>query len=134
MQHGDSMTRNLWWLLAGLGLLAACKTVEVKAEAPPPTIPSQELVVVSQSLTEFKLRFTGKLSATEAVTIEKAVYELVVDEKVVKAGEEKLSVQVAANTPTDFTFEQATAYVSSADELKAMDTRGGSLLCALRGK
>ncbi len=120
--------------LVGLFLVGACKTVEVKAEVPLPTIPTQELAVVSQSLTEFKLKFTGKVNAAEPVTIEKAIFELVVDEKVVKSGEAPIGVQIAANTPSDFTIEQATAYVASADELKAMDARGGSVLCALRGK
>ncbi len=117
-----------------LCMLVGCKTVEVKAEFPLPTIPSQELVVVSQSLTEFKLKFTGKVSAFEPVRVEKAFYELVVDEKVVKKGEAIINVEVAANTPSDFTIELASAYVASAEELKAMDARGGSLLCAIRGK
>ncbi len=128
------MTRNGVWLVAGLCFVAACKTVEVKAEFPQPTVPVQDLAVVSQGLTEFKLKFTGKLSAAEPVTIEKAIYELVVDEKVVKKGEAAINVQVAANTPTDFTIEQSSVYAASADALKAMDARGGSLLCALRGK
>jgi LEA14-like dessication related protein len=128
------MKRNLIWLIVGLSFVAACKSVEVKPDYPQPTVPTQDLAVVNQTLTEFKLKFTGKLNATEPVTIEKAVWEFVVDEKVVKSGETPINVQVAANTPGDFTIEQSTPYVASADELKAMDTRGGSLLCALRGK
>lgn len=114
-------------------LLAACATPEVKADVPVPTVPTQDLTVVSQSLTEFKLKFLGKLTASEAVTIEKATFELVVDEKVVKKGEVALNLAAAANTPTDFAIEEATQYVATADELKAMDARGGSLLCAIRG-
>lgn len=110
-----------------------CKTPEVKADVPAPTIPTQDLAVVSQGLTEFKLKFSGKLTASEAVTIEKATFELVVDEKVVKKGELPLNLQAAANTPTDFTIDEASQYVTTADELKAMDARGGSLLCAVRG-
>ena len=121
-------------LLIAICFVTACATVEVKAEFPTPTIPAQDLQVASQTLTEFKLRFVGKVNATEPVTIQKAVFELVVDEKVVKSGEAPINVEVAANTPTDFTIEQTSAYVGSADELKAMDARGGSLLCAIRGK
>ncbi len=122
------------WLVCAVCVVSGCKSVEVKSDFAQPTVPTQELAVVSQSLTEFKLKFTGKLLSTEPVVIEKAVYELVVDEKVVKSGEMPVNVQVAANTPTEFTLEQASAYVKSAEELKAMDARGGSLLCALRGK
>ena len=110
-----------------------CKAAEVKADVPVPTVPTQDLLVTSQSLTEFKLKFAGKLQASEAVTIEKATYEVVVDEKVVKKGEAVLNLQAAANAATDFSIEEATQYVASADELKAMDARGGSLLCAIRG-
>ena len=39
------MTRAL---LIAVSLLAGCATVEVKAEAPPPTIPVQEVTVASQ--------------------------------------------------------------------------------------
>lgn len=123
-------------LFVGLALsvfAVGCKTAEVKAEVPVPTVPTQDLLVTSQGLTEFKLKFAGKLSASEAVTIEKATFELVVDEKVVKKGEAVLNLQAGANTPTDFSIEEASQYVTSADELKAMDTRGGSLLTALRG-
>jgi LEA14-like dessication related protein len=115
-------------------MLAGCATVEVKSALPPPTLPAQELTVVSQSLTEFRLKFTGKVEASEAVTVEKAIFELVVDEKVVKSGEVPLTVAVQPGTPSEFSFEQSSPYVASADELKALDARGGSLLCALRGK
>lgn len=113
--------------------LAGCKGAEVKPDAPLPTIPTQDLAV-SQTLTEFRLKFTGQVSASEPVTVEKAVYELVVDSKVVKSGEAPVGVQAAANAPTDFAIDLTTPYVASADELKAMDARGGSLLCAVRGK
>ena len=120
-------------LFAALTFAAGCATVEVKPAGPPPTIPSQDLLVVSQSLTEFHLKLAGKLESADPVTIEKAHYELVVDEKVVKSGDVTLGVSVPAGTPTDFTLDQTMPYVTSADELKAMDARGGSLLCALRG-
>jgi len=133
VQHGDAMNSKSTLMVAVLALVVGCKAAEVKPDVPPPAIPTQDLAVVSQSLTEFKLKLTGKVEFTEAFTIEKAKYELVVDEKVVKSDEAVIKVQGAANTPTDFTIEQASAYVGSADELKAMDTRGGSLLCAIRG-
>ena len=121
-------------LLLAVVASAGCASVEVKPAGAPPTLPVQELAVVSQGLTEFHLKFTGKLEAGDPVTIEKANYELVVDEKVVKSGVVPLNVNVPAGTPTDFTLDQTIPYVTSAEELKAMDTRGGSLLCALRGK
>jgi LEA14-like dessication related protein len=123
-------------LMLAVGALWAvgCATVEVKQEGPPPTLPVQELAVVSQSLTEFHLRLNGKIESAEAVTLESAAWELVVDEKVVKSGTQAMNVSVPAGTPTEFALDQTMPYVASAEELKAMDTRGGSLLCALRGK
>jgi LEA14-like dessication related protein len=126
------MKRSL--IFAASLLWVGCKGAEVKPDAPAPTIPVQELAVVSQSLTEFRLKLSGKLDSAEPVKLEKALYELVVDEKVVKSGELGLGMEVAAGAPADFALEQTSAYVATADELKAMDARGGSLLCALRGK
>ena len=123
-------------LAASVGLLAGLAgcTAEVKPDVPAPTVPVQELAVVGQSLTEFHLKLSGKVEASEAARLEKAVYELVVDEKVVKSVEQLLGLDVAPGQPADFVLEQTTAYVTSAEELKAMDARKGSLLCALRGK
>jgi hypothetical protein len=126
-------THGLLGLLAALALTACKSGPEVKAVGAP-ELTAQDLAVAEQGLTEFKVRFTGKVSAPEAATIEKATYELVVDQKVVKKGEEKLGIAVAAGQTADFSLEESSAYVATAEELKAMDTRGGSQLAAVRGK
>jgi LEA14-like dessication related protein len=109
--------------------LCACATAEVKPDAAAPVLDNQELVVLSQSLTEFNLKLVGKLKCGDACTATHAKLELVVDGKVVSSAERDLSTPAG-----DFVLEQKSQYVASADELKAMDTRGGSLLAALRGK
>lgn len=108
-------------------LLTACKA-EVKPDAPAPLFENQELAVLSQTLTEFRLKLTGKLKCSETCTATKAKWELVVDSKVVSTGETDVSGS------GDIALEQVSKYVSTADELKEMETRGGSLLAALRGK
>src|SRR5581483_7763471 len=101
---------------------------EVKPDLPAPTLENQELEVVSQSLTEFHLKLVGKLKCADACTATKAKFELVVDGKVASSGEQALNLPAG-----DFVLDQTSKYVGSADELKAMDARGGSLLAALRG-
>jgi LEA14-like dessication related protein len=108
--------------------LLACATAEVKPDAPAPTLEGQDLQVISQSLTEFHLKLLGKLKCADACTATKAKYELVVDGKVVSSGEQNLNQGAG-----DFALDQTSKYVSSAEDLKAMDARGGSLLVALRG-
>ena len=114
-------------LIASL-LLCACKSAEVKPDAAAPELQGQELLVLSQSLTEFHLKLAGKLQCGEACSATKATWQLVVDGKVVSSGDTAVS-----SSGGDFALEQKSQYVASADELKAMDTRGGSLLAALRG-
>jgi LEA14-like dessication related protein len=109
-------------------LLTACATAEVKHDLPAPVLDNQDLQVVSQSLTEFHLKLVGKLKCADTCTATRAKFELVVDSKVVSSGEQNMNVQGG-----DFALDQTSKYVSSADELKAMDARGGSLLAALRG-
>ncbi len=114
-------------------LVVACQA-EVKPDAPPPELKNQELTVLSQSLTEFHLKLTGKLECPDACNATRAKYELVVDGKVVSGGEAPVSLSAPAGGSVEWTLDQTSQYVTSADELKAMDTRGGSLLTALRGK
>jgi LEA14-like dessication related protein len=109
-------------------LATACATAEVKPDLPAPTLDNQELEVVSQTLTEFHLKLVGKLKCADVCTATKAKIELVVDGKVVHSGEKALSQGAG-----DFALDQTAKYVGSADELKAMDARGGSLLAAIRG-
>jgi LEA14-like dessication related protein len=121
--------------IAILSLLAlgACHG-EVKPEARAPELKDQTLTVVSQTLTEFKLKLDAKLDCADACNATKAKWELVVDGKVVSSGEHALNVSVAANAVGDLPLEEGGKYVENAEELKAMDARGGSLLMALRGK
>lgn len=95
---------------------------------------SQELTVAEQELTDFKLRLSGQVSSPVPATLEKAFYELVVEEKVVKSGEQPLGVAVQPGAPAQFEIQQSSRYVASALELEAMSARGGALLAAIRGK
>ncbi len=106
--------------------LAACKTApEVRAVAAP-TLPQEELTIVSQSLTSVQVKYTGTVQADEAFTLEKARWEFVEDGEVKEHGEVALS-------GTSFELSQKLEYVKDEEALKAMDARGGSLLLALRG-
>lgn len=120
--------------LAALLWCAACKSAPEAKPTSGPELTSQELAVTEQSLTEFKVRLSGKVKAPAGATLLRASYELVVDEKVIKSGEQPLSAQVAPGAEAEFQLEQGAVYVANADELKAMSARGGSLLAALRGK
>ncbi len=121
-------------LLLSLMVLAGCKTVEVKPEAPPPVLNSEELQVTSQTLTNASLRYVGSITAQEPGTsLVSADFELVVDGAVVAKGSHPLNLQLEEGKPSTFDFDETRAYVKSADELKALDSKGGSLLTALRG-
>lgn len=116
---------------ASLAALAACKTAAPAPTGPAPELPVQDLVV-SQSLTDFAVKFVGKVQGPDGAQLEKAAWELVIDGKVVSKGDAPLSGALAGGT-ADVAFSVSSKYVSSAEELKAMDERGGSLLVALRG-
>lgn len=112
-----------------------CKTAPPPvADVPIPTVPAQELVIVTQSLTDVAVKFTGSVEAgAQAVTLNKAAYEFVVDGDVLKTGEVALNVQIAPGATQPFSIEQGFTYVKDGEALKAMDARGGALLIALRG-
>lgn len=119
---------------AGLSLALACATTpEPKAEVPPPEVVSQDLNV-DQDIGTFTLGLEGTLKSEAPATVEKATWEMVVDGKVVKSGEQPLDVQVPAGGTAPFSVQAQSRYVSSPEELKAMSEKGGSLLAALRGK
>lgn len=122
-------------LVGSLMVLAACKTApEVVADVTPPSVPQEDFVVVTQSLTQVDIKYTGTIAAgTEPVTVEKAAWEFVVDGTVKRSGETKLGLSAAAGASVDFTLADSLTYVKDEEELKAMDTRGGSLLLAMRG-
>ncbi len=129
------MKKHLFRDCLGLALLslAACKAgPELK-----PTVADEVSgeLAITQDLTEFTAHFEGQLKAAVGSALEKASYELVVDGKVIRAGEVPLSGAVQAEgSELPFSLEQSGRYVSSAEEFKAMSGRGGSMLVALRGK
>jgi hypothetical protein len=119
-----------------LSLLAvACATApEVKPLQQPPEVTGAELEVVSQSLTDCTIRLKASVQSPEvAVFLEKARYEFVVDGKVLTSGEQALGVRLPQGGSEALMLEQNFTYVKDADDLRAMDARGGSLLMALRG-
>jgi LEA14-like dessication related protein len=111
----------------------ACKTAEVRPDVPPPTFPTLELAVASQSLTDFKVRLTAKVESSEPVRLEKADYELVVDGRVVKSGSAPMSVAVAPGSPGEVLLEQGATYVVHPVEGDSPPPEGTQFLAALRG-
>jgi hypothetical protein len=116
-------------------VMAGCKTApEAKADAKPPELPQQDLAVVTQSLTETTVKLSGQiLAGDEPLTITGAAIEFVVDGAVIKTTTIPAGYSIAPGKMEPFSFEERFTYVKDADELKAMDARGGSMLIALRG-
>lgn len=129
------MKRAIRLIIGSLLLLAACKTApDVVAEVTPPSVPQEDFVVVTQSLTQVDIKYTGTVAAgTDPVTVEKAAWEFVVDGTVKRSGESKLGLSAPAGQTVDFALADSLTYVKDEEELKAMDARGGSLLLAMRG-
>lgn len=129
------MTKRVLFLAVAAASLAACKsTPEAGPEAAPPELVDQNMEIVSQSLTDCEVKLTGVVaSAEQAVVIEKAHYEFVVEGDVRRSGDVTLNIEVPAGGKADFTLDETLTYVKDEEDLKAMDARGGSLLTALRG-
>jgi LEA14-like dessication related protein len=120
-------------LLLFAAALAGCSSRPLAGpQGAPPVLASQELDVV-QDIATFHLTFTGTVSSEEAATVERAKWEMVVDGEVKQSGEEPVGAQVAPGGTASFEVKVKTQYVSSPEELQAMNERGGSLLTALRG-
>jgi LEA14-like dessication related protein len=121
--------------VAAVVSFTACKSVpEARPEAKPPELPKQEMQIVTQTLTDVTVKLSGEvLGGDEALSITGADVEFVVDGNVLSKKREALSLSLTAGQAAPFDFEESFTYVASADDLKAMDTRGGSLLIALRG-
>ena len=92
-----------------------------------PEVVSQELEITEQGLTDFRVRLDGQVKSAEPLTLEKADYEVVVEGKVVKNADVPLNVAVAAGETRPFSVEGGSQYVSSAEELKKISERSGSL-------
>lgn len=122
-------------IIGSLFLLAACKTApEVVVEVTPPTVPAEDFQVVSQTLSDVDVKYAGTVAAgSEDLTVEKAKWEFVVDGAVKKSGEKVLNLSAAAGQTVEFSLAESLGYVKDEEELHAMDTRGGSLLLAMRG-
>ncbi len=123
------------FILGSFLLFAACKTgPEVVADLTPPSVPQEDFAIVIQSLTQVDIKYTGTIAAgDEAVSVEKAAWEFVVDGTVKRSGEAKLALSAPAGQTVEFALAESLTYVKDEEELKAMDARGGSLLLAMRG-
>jgi LEA14-like dessication related protein len=117
-------------LLACLWL--GCASTQARPESPP-TLALQEATVPTQSLTEATVQYSGQVVSSGPGVLEKADYELVSDGQVVKTGTATLNVPLTPGQPTSFSFQERSAYVRSAEDLKTLSERGGTLLLALRG-
>jgi LEA14-like dessication related protein len=126
-------TRSL--LAAALLCLAGCKSApEPKADVKEAELPKQDMQIVTQSLTDVTVKLSGEiLAGDEALSISGAEVEFVVDGNVLSTKSPSLSLTIAAGQTAPFSFEDTFTYVKDGDDLKAMDTRGGSILIALRG-
>jgi LEA14-like dessication related protein len=122
-------------LVVSLVVLAGCQSApEVVAESTAPTLAKEDFAVVTQSLSQIELKYTGTVAAgSETVTVEKARWEFVVDGVVKTSGEDKLGMTAAAGQVVDFELDEMLQYVKDEEELREMDARGGSLLLAMRG-
>ncbi len=126
-----------WLLSVGCALwVLSCKSAPPPvADVPIPTVPNEELVVVTQNLTDVSVKYTGTVEAgAQDVRLTKAVYEFVVDGQVLNSDESALDVKIAQGQSQPFSIEHGFTYVKDTDALKAMDARGGSILLSLRGK
>jgi hypothetical protein len=117
---------------AALGVGGCASGPDPAPAAPPPELASQELQL-QQDLATFDLRFGGEVKSVRPATLQRAKWEMVVDGKVVKSGEQPLGVQIAENGTGAFEVRASSKYVTTPEELTAMSARGGSLLAALRG-
>ncbi len=121
-------------LVLGLILLAAgCKTGPEEAPAGAPELTHQEMAIAEQGLTDFRVRFEGKLTSPVAVKADRATYEVVVEGKVIKGGEAPVALELAPGETKPFSVEGGSQYVRSAEELKEVSAKGGTLLAAIRG-
>ena len=119
-----------------LVLFAGCATApQTVDEGTPPSLPQEDFAVVTQSLTDVDVKYTGTITAGSApITVQKAAWEFVVDGEIKRSGESQLNLQAAAGQPVQFSLSESLHYVKDEAELAAMDKKGGSLLLALRGK
>ena len=119
-------------LLTCLAVVSGCAGTAVKPSNPP-ALTSQELTVVEQGLTDFRLKWTGQVMPTSAATLLRTTWEMVLEGEVVAKGELPFNQAVPAGEAATVTVDQASRYVADAEALTAMSERGGALLSAMRG-
>lgn len=121
-------------LLLAVSLSACQSAPQTRADVSAPTVDRQELAISAQTLTDLSLTLTGAVTGTaEPITIDKAVFELVVDGAVVSSGERPLKLSVAAGGSAEFSLTEGATTVKDEAGLKEVDARGGAWLVALRG-
>ncbi len=114
--------------------VTACKSGPEVREPGAPTLLSEELTVTNQTLTDCSLKYSGRLESPDVeLTLQNATIELVVDGVVLNKREQTLVLAVPAGSPRQFEFDEMFTYVKDAAALEALDTRGGSMLVAMRG-
>lgn len=121
-------------LLAALAALwLGCASAPTRGAMAAPSLAAQDTSIISQDLTDVAVRYSGQLSSAGPAVLEKADYELVSEGRVVKSGSAPLNVALTPGQPADFSFEERATYVRGPEDLQAYNTRGGTLLVALRG-
>lgn len=98
-----------------------------------PTLALQEATVPTQNLTEATVHYAGQVVSPIPGVLEKADYELVSEGVVVKTGTATLNVPLTPNQAASFSFQEHAPYVRGPEDLKALSSRGGTMLLALRG-
>ncbi|MGQ0508144.1 MAG: LEA type 2 family protein [Myxococcaceae bacterium] len=113
--------------------VVACRSAPPPLEGAP-TLSGQEMVIAEQGLTDFLVRLEGQLQSPFPVRIDKASYEVVVEGQIVKKADAPLSISLGAGEIQPFSLEGGSRYVTSAEQLKEVSQKGGTLLTAIRGK
>jgi LEA14-like dessication related protein len=110
----------------------ACASASSKPTGTP-LLALQEATVPTQNLTEATVHFAGQVVSPIPGVLEKADYELVSEGQVVKTGTATLNVPLTPNQAASFSFQEPAPYVRGPDDLKALSSKGGTMLLALRG-
>ncbi|MCI0573984.1 MAG: LEA type 2 family protein [Myxococcaceae bacterium] len=115
-------------------LSAGCLGRGVRPDRPAQLL-SQELRAAEQGLTDFRLRLGGELQSPEVpATLQRAVWELVVDGQVVAKGEQPYGLALPPGATVPFALEQGARFVDSPSGLSVLTEKSGTLLAALRGE
>jgi LEA14-like dessication related protein len=119
--------------LALVLLATACKTGPETKPPATPEVSSQELNVV-EDVEDVTVVLNGQVTCADPATIEKAHYEVVADDKVLKSGDVALNIAIAAGGTSSFSVSDKARLAESVEALRALGEKGGDMLVALRGK